>query len=201
MMDMEFEKVKEQEGMKLVDVNTTAAREHLGEIERGIRYLKERCRCSVSTFAMVSIKYLAKPIVVRLVYNVTVLVNAVPDPLDVSERYSPREIVTQRKFDFKRDCRVQFGAYVQASSDAIVTHGMKLRTHGCVALGTAGNRQGLTKCFDLDTEKVVSRRIIGEALPYPDRVIKRVNQWGKTTRGEKYSDSIVFRNRKREPFD
>ena len=47
----------------------------------------------------------------------------------------------------------------------------------------------------------MSRRIIGEAIPYPDRVIKRVNQWGKTTRGEKYSDNIVFRNRKREPFD
>ena len=126
---------------------------------------------------------------------------AVPDPLGVSERYSPREIVMQRKFDFKRDCRVQFDAYVQASSDAIVTNGLKLRTHGCVALGTARNWQGSKKCFDLDTGKVVSRRIIGEELPYPDRVIKRVNQWGKTTRGEKYSDSIEFRNRKREPFD
>ena len=51
---------------------------------------------------------------------------------------------------------------------------MKLRTHGCVALGTAGNWQGSTKCFDLDTGKVVLRRIIGEALPSPDLVIKRV---------------------------
>ena len=112
MMDMEFEKFKEQEGMELVDVNTTAAREHVGKIERGIRYLKERCRCSVSTFAITGIKFLAKPIVIWLIYNITVLVNAVPDPLGVSERYSPREIVTQRKFDFKRDYRVQFGAYV-----------------------------------------------------------------------------------------
>ena len=70
MMDMEFEKVKDQEGMELVDVNTTAAREHLGEIERGIRYLKERCRCSVSAFAIVGIKFLAKPIVIWLVYKI-----------------------------------------------------------------------------------------------------------------------------------
>ena len=48
MMDMEFENVKDEKGMELIDVNTTAAREHVGEIERGIRYLKERCRCSVS---------------------------------------------------------------------------------------------------------------------------------------------------------
>ena len=64
MMDMEFEKVKDQEGMELVDVNTTAARENVGEIERGIRYLKERRRCRVSTFAVAGIKFLAKPIVI-----------------------------------------------------------------------------------------------------------------------------------------
>ena len=64
MMDVEFEKVKDKKGMELVDVNTTAARKHVGEIERGIRYLKERCRCSVSTFAVVGIKFLAKPIVI-----------------------------------------------------------------------------------------------------------------------------------------
>ena len=38
MMDMKFKKVKDQKGMELVDINTTAAREHVGEIERGKRY-------------------------------------------------------------------------------------------------------------------------------------------------------------------
>ena len=83
--------------MELVDVNTTAAREHVGETERGIRYLKERCRCSVSTFAEVGIKYLAKPIVIQLVYNVTLFINVVPDTLGVSRQYLPRKIVTQQK--------------------------------------------------------------------------------------------------------
>ena len=121
-MDKEFKKVKDQEGMELVDVNTTAARKHLGKIERGVRYQTERCCCSVSTFAVAGIKYLAKPIVSWLVYNVTLFVNAVPDILGVSERYSPREIVTQRKFDFERACKVQTGAYVQASDNAIITN-------------------------------------------------------------------------------
>ena len=44
-------------------------------------------------------------------------------------------------------------------------------------------------CFDLDTGKVVTRRIVKE-LPYPDRVIKRVNEWGKTPRREQYSDGV-----------
>ena len=48
----------------------------------------------------------------------------------------------------------------------------------------------IEKYFGLNTGKVISPRIIGDKLPYPDRVIKRVNQLGKTTRGEKYSDGI-----------
>ena len=186
--------------MESVDVNTTAAREHVGEIERGIRHLKERCRCSVSTFSFAGIKYLAKPIVIRLVYNITVLVDAVPDTLGVSERYSPCKIVTQRKFAFKWDCKVQFGAYIQASDDAMITNNMHLRTQGCVALGTAGNCQGSTQYFDLNTGKGVSCRI-SRVLPYPDRVVKRVNEWGKTPRGESYSDGVKFLNRSREPFN
>ena len=46
----------------------------------------------------------------------------------------------------------------------------------------------------------MTRRIVKE-LPYSDRVIKRVNEWGKTPRGETYSDGIEFLNRKRQPFD
>ena len=113
MMDMEFEKVKDQEGMELVDINTTGTREPVGEIERGIRYLKECSRCSVRIFAVAGIKYLAKPIVICLVCNVTLFVNAISDTLGVSEQYSPREIVTQSKLEFKRHCNVQFGAHVQ----------------------------------------------------------------------------------------
>ena len=77
------------------------------------------------------------------------------------------------------------------SNDAIVTDNMKLRMHGCVALGTSGNWQGLTIYFDLDTGKVVTRRIVKE-LPYTDRVIKRVNEWGKTPRGENIQTVLNF---------
>ena len=55
-------------------------------------------------------------------------------------------------------------------------------------------------CFDLDTGKVVTRRIVKE-LTYPDCIIKRVNEWGKTPGGEKHLDDVEFRNRKRQPFD
>ena len=77
--------------------------------------------------------------VICVIYNVTTCVNTAPEILGVSDKYSLRKIVTQRKFDFERNCKVQFGAYVQASDDALVTNTMKLRTHGCIALGTPGS--------------------------------------------------------------
>ena len=40
LMDMEFETVKDE--LPLVEVNTTAAREHVPEIERRIRTIEER---------------------------------------------------------------------------------------------------------------------------------------------------------------
>ena len=46
MMDMEFEKVKDL--VPLVEVNTTAEREHVGFVERKIRHLKEKARATTS---------------------------------------------------------------------------------------------------------------------------------------------------------
>ena len=45
LMDMEFEKIKHV--FDKVEVNTTAAKKHIGEIERGIRLMKERSRCVI----------------------------------------------------------------------------------------------------------------------------------------------------------
>jgi hypothetical protein len=47
MMDMEFDKLKDL--LTHVAFNTTAAREHVGEIERKIRVIKERARGTINT--------------------------------------------------------------------------------------------------------------------------------------------------------
>jgi hypothetical protein len=46
LMDMEFEKLRDK--MPRVVINTTAAREHVGEIERKIRVIKERARGTIN---------------------------------------------------------------------------------------------------------------------------------------------------------
>ena len=46
LMDREFEKIKPE--MTMVNINISAAREHVGEIERFNRTLRERCRSVLS---------------------------------------------------------------------------------------------------------------------------------------------------------
>ena len=143
-------------------------------------------------------QYLPKQIVIHMVYFVCTVVNAVPAAEGISQVFSPREIVTQRKFDFKKDCKALFGSYIEASTYEIVTNDMKSRTHSCIALGPSGNWQGSTKCFDLSTRQVVIRRTVKE-VPMPDRVVK--NKLGSQPRGKAYKSSMEFLNRTQDKFE
>jgi len=198
MMDMEFEKVKDE--FSRVVVNTTAAREHVGEIERAIQHVKDRSRCVISDLRVAGFQYLHKLIVVHCIYFVVMMINAVPADGGISEIFSPREIVTGRKIDMDKDCRALFGSYVEASKDAIITNTMDERTHSCIALGPAGNLQGSLKCFDLLTGKLVIRRTF-KCLPIPDRIIKLVNLWGKTSRSKQFGNTLEFRDRNKVKYD
>ena len=150
LMDMEFEKIKED--FTAVEVNTTAEREHVGEIERAIRFVKERLRCVVSTLRDAGFRYYHHMVIIHGgVYFVVTMINGLPAPKKILGVMSPREIVTGRKLDFKKDCRAPFGAYIEASVDADVTNDMSPRARGSLSLGPAGNLQGSLKCFDLDT--------------------------------------------------
>ena len=80
--------------------------------------------------------------------------------------FSPREIVTGLSTDYNRDCKIDPGSYVEASTDAVFTNGNTERTRSCVAVGPVGNRQGSVKCFDILTGKILHRRTVTQ-LPWP----------------------------------
>ena len=92
------------------------------------------------------------------------------------------------------------GAYIQASTDKAVTNYNTPHTHECIALGPSRNRQGLLKCFDLDTGKLVVRRI-SKQIPWPDRMLKIACEWGRKSKKLVMKDSIQFLNRKGKKFD
>ena len=106
---MEFEKLVDR--LDHIEVNTTAAREHGSNIERQIRVIKERSRAVVSTLPF---SHLHKQIVIHLVYFAVLWLNAFPAKNGISDKLSPREIVTHKKLDYVKHCQVNFGSYVEA---------------------------------------------------------------------------------------
>ena len=173
MMDREFEPVKEL--VPLVEINTTAAREHVGLIERQIRIIKEKTRASSSQFPLENIPVM---VLIHCVYTMFFWLNAFPN-MSEKQWFSPREIVTGLTVDYKRDCKAVVGAYVEASIDADITNENVERRQSCVYLGPSGNRQGSIKCFVIDTGAVVIRRIF-DVLPYPDAILKKSRTLGQT---------------------
>eukprot|EP00804_Cyclotella_cryptica_P008907 CCRYP_012017-RA/>CCRYP_012017-RA protein AED:0.23 eAED:0.23 QI:0/0/0/0.75/0.33/0.25/4/0/1155 len=193
---MEFEPLADL--FDLVTINTSTTREHVGEIERGIRLLKERARSTIAEFPKDMI--LPQKFIIHLMSFVVFWLNATPVTNGISTLLSLREIVTQQKVDFQRHCRVPFGAYIEASKDAMITNTMRPRTHGCIELGPSGNLQGSVKCFDLKTGMVVKRCTVAE-LPMPDAVIRKISFWGKKSKQAQFPDKLQFLSRMKETFD
>ncbi len=85
LMDGEFEKVKKKV-IDCIEVNITARNEHVPEIERKIRVIKERARCYK---ADMPVKELPSIIIKRMVLNAVLFLNAYVDKQGISEEYSP----------------------------------------------------------------------------------------------------------------
>jgi hypothetical protein len=172
MMDQEFNKVKD--ACNMVEINTTAAREHVGKIKRFIRTIKEHSRALV-----LDLPYMPLPrqVVIHLIYFAVLWLNSLPAAAGVSDKYSPREIVLGRKLDFEKHCKTPFGSYVKAHNDPTITNTMHPLTFPGIFLSLTGNRQGTHKVFDINTGVVKKPHTI-TPLPMPDRVIAIIEDWG-----------------------
>ncbi len=80
LMDMEFEKLKDV--LPIIMINTTAAREHVGEIRRKIRVIKERARGTMATLPYLT---LPKIIIIKLMHICILWLNSFPVKSGVSE--------------------------------------------------------------------------------------------------------------------
>ncbi|KAL7460774.1 hypothetical protein ACHAXS_001215, partial [Conticribra weissflogii] len=190
LMDGEFEKIKPL--LPEVLVNTTSAGEHVGDIERHIRTIKERARGIMCTLPY---KRMLARMVVELVYFCVMWLNAVPSKNGVSKDYSPREIVVRQKLNYKNHCCVPFGAYCEVFEDRERTNTMASRTREAISLGPTGNMQGTYKFMCLSTGRIIKRRQFKE-LPMPTSIISRVEQLG----AEGAAEGLVFSDRHGVPF-
>jgi hypothetical protein len=172
MMDQEFDRVKE--ACDMVEINTTVAHKHVGEIKWFIRTIKERSRTLMSDLLY---NILPRQITILLVYFAVLWLNSLPAAAGVSKKYSPCEIVLGCKLNFDKHWKATFGSYFEAHKDPTITNTMGSCTFPGIFLGPTGNRQGTHKVFDINTGVVKKNRII-TPLPMPDQVIAMVEDWG-----------------------
>ena len=97
LMDQEFE--KNVDDIPKLEINTTAACEHVGDFERTIRTVKEHSRAAVSyqPYAV-----LPKAMVIHLVYFSVLWLNDKPITWVISQVHSPHEIGTKRKLYWEK---------------------------------------------------------------------------------------------------
>ena len=169
--DMEFEPV--QNLFQGTTFNLCAEDEHVPEIERYIRTVKDRSRSGYNSLPFERIPRL---VVVRLVGNSVFWLNAFPHEDGVSDTLSPRYLITGRHLDYRKHVRLEFGAYVQTHEKH--TNGMERRTCGAICLGPTGNEQGGHYFMSLATGLRLIRNRWDE-LPMPRDAITRVGELGR----------------------
>ena len=84
MMDQEFDKIEDI--CDKVEINTTAARKHVGEIKQYIRTIKERS-CAIMSDLPYTI--LLRQVTIHLIYFAILWLNSLPASTGVSDKYSP----------------------------------------------------------------------------------------------------------------
>ena len=150
-------------------LNLASANEHVPEIERKIRVIKERVRAVIYSIPFNS---LPARMLVHAVLFVAKQLNLFPVKGGLSSKLSPKQIMSGDVVHYKF-CAMGFGRYCQIHEDDLPRNGMAQQTQGAISLGPSGNSQGGHKFFTLTTGKVVTRRIWTE-LPTSVAVIDRV---------------------------
>jgi hypothetical protein len=167
--------------------------EHVGTIERNIRYSKEKIR---SLRYMLPFAQVPKNVIVYIVFNATIVMNMFPRR-GGNDYYSPQAIMFGRGVSVQ-DLEIPFGLYVQVTNAWMPHNSMEPRTRGAIVLGMMGNgtggffggfKTGGRVLMALDTGKL-KRRSHAKVIPMTAKIIARVNYLG---RGE--SSLLTFQNR------
>ena len=191
--DREFEPLAEliESHPRGPSVNLASANEHVPEIERRIRVVKERTRAVRHSLPF---KRMPKMMTANMVLHVVRQLTFFPGKGGISANLSPRMIMMGESLDFKKHLSLQFGEYCQVHEEDTPRNSQTARTKAAICLGPSGNIQGGFKFMSLQTGKKIVRRS-WDRLPMPDTVITRVNILGKGQPSQ-----LTFKDRKGRPI-
>ena len=148
--------------------------DHVPEAERNNRTIKERIRAA---FHRLPYKAMPRVMIRYLSMECTSKLNIFPAKGGISPYYSPRILLNQQTLDYKKECQVPFGAYVQAHNQPTYTNSNAPRTLDAIYLRPAQNMQGGHELMDLTSGLVITRANVTE-IPVTDLVIKAVEKMG-----------------------
>ena len=76
---------------------------------------------------------------INLAKHIMVFLNAYPPKSGLSDTYIPCTIMTGKSLDWKKSCKLHFGAYMQVHKERNVTNTLEERTQRAICLGLTGN--------------------------------------------------------------
>jgi hypothetical protein len=153
-----------------VTLHLCAKNEHIPDIERAGRVLKERVRAYWNTLPY----KINKTILIHLVYHCVKAINVFPKEQSIGSK-SPKELYCGEKIDLKEHFKITFGQYCQVHEDDTVTNNMKPRTIGAFALDQDTSVQGSYRFYSLSTGKVIKRKS-WTIIPIPLEIIALINE-------------------------
>ena len=189
--DPEFKIFKDDFADIDIELNCASAQEHVPDVERAIRTIKERYR---SMFNRLPYKAIPKTMIQIGATECARWLNMFPPKHGVSEYYSPRVIMLGKQIDYNKHCKYSFGTYVQAQTEHNPTNTTNPRTIGCIFLRTLDNMQAGFQLLNLNTGKIITRRKVFE-IPITQTIIERVEQLAEM---DGITPDLTFKNRKGE---
>ena len=179
LMDMQFNPIRDAIMKRGVTLNPTSAKEHVDDIERFIRVIKERARALCSSMPY---KKIPKRLIQAIIAHCCRWLNVFPPKNSIST-ISPRTLITGVKLDYNKHCRIEVGAYAQVHEEPDPRNDTsKYRTTGAIALEANDNLQGGIRFLSLNTGRVIECRNF-TVLPVPIDVIKRVEHMASEEEG------------------
>jgi hypothetical protein len=155
-------------------LNVADADDHVAEVERSIRTVKERVRCTVQGLPFRRIPRLMMRAAVEGAHKA---LNQFPARDGVSDVMSPLTIMTGRPGPDYNDLKIEFGSFAHVFEENDPTNTNKTRSTGAIALNATGNAQGGFHFMSLTTGKRISRQQWTD-LPMPNGVIEAVEAMG-----------------------
>ena len=176
-----------QDSLQPINFNIAAPEQHVPEIERTVRTLKDDIRTTVHGLPF---PYFTRLMTKACAKRHVQLRNAFPNKDSVAKNISGHTLLTGLPPLSYEDFKLEFGAYCQAHEHPRTPNNPTPRSVGAIALGPA-NKNGGWHFMSLVTGQRITR-YDWDLLPTPIDVIQRVTQIAKREKMPQIRNGLTF---------